>query len=532
MTRMSSVFAKVSCVLASSLFISSYAQSKDYFISCYYSDSDVSLSSKNPELMVQKYGPSLNYYWAKDSKSNYSKYTKLSGKIVDGFFVEESLTYNDVVEKCNFAIESGSILWPAKESYTLLDFKASVSDLAGFEYPIQFEKGNENQSKIKQIVLFGDSLSDTGNLKRWTKVMPYFPFWFGRFSDGLIWVDYLSRRSEIPILNFSYGGAKTDGKNEYYASTIPDVLKGMARNLVTGNSKDYINTYLSKYLTTDSYNTTNKTLAKPDETLFIIWIGANDYIEKFENKNLTKPFLDDPEHPGGINHAYKVTIKNIIEQIKLIYEKGGKHFLVLNLPDLGKSPIVLTSEYKKYSDDNKNKAELSQRLSELTKRHNDLLQASIAELQKSLTQKADVTLLDINEDFSDLLNDKSILDKSDFDYGFKKMNSKYLIPGSNSNYVQDFCYVGGYFNAIFTKTNEEANQFMLNNSCTLADDSLNQFSLFYNSPHPTSYAHCWLSYSIEKALHNKGLISSNLGSLSSLKSYCQGQINSNGKNFR
>ncbi|WP_186643849.1 SGNH/GDSL hydrolase family protein [Fluviispira vulneris] len=532
MLNMPSIVAKSTCVFAACLFAQTFAQAKDYYIACYYSDSDTSQASKNPELMTHKLGVNPNYFWAKDSRAFYSKSTQLTGKIVDGFFVENSLSYEDVISKCNNALSKGTFLQPTKESFVLLDFKAAESDFSGYEYPIRFEKGNSEKSKIKQIVLFGDSLSDTGNLKRWTKVMPYFPFWYGRFTDGLIWVDYFSRRTEVPILNFSYGGAKTDGKNEYYASTIPDSIKAVGRNLITGNSADYIKTYLEKYLTSDSYVSTNKELANPEDTLFMLWIGANDYIEKFENKNLTKPFLDDPEHPSGINHAYKKTIKNIIDQIKLIYAKGGKHFLILNLPDLGKSPIVLTSEYSKHEDDMKNRLELSARLSDLTRRHNELLKESIIALQNSLADKIDITLIDIDENFSDLLSNVNINDKSKFDYGFRKINSKYPVPNKNGLYVQDFCYYGGYINAIFTKTNEEANQFAVKNSCKNPDGSLNKYSVFYNSPHPTSYAHCWLSYSIEKALEKKGLLATDVGSLSAFKNYCIEQIESNGKTFR
>ena len=103
--------------------------------------------------------------------------------------------------------------------------------------------------------------------------MPFYPFWYGRFSDGFIWNDYLKKLAHLPILNFSFGGAKTEGNNNFYIKDFMDYIISFGRNIVTGSSRDYINNYVNNYLTNDSYINKSYYISNPEETLFILWIG-------------------------------------------------------------------------------------------------------------------------------------------------------------------------------------------------------------------------------------------------------------------
>ncbi len=68
---------------------------------------------------------------------------------------------------------------------------------------------------IERIIIFGDSLSDTGKMyqksKGWLPSSP--PYHEGRFSDGPIWVDFLKEKikekysSQVTIINEAEGGA-------------------------------------------------------------------------------------------------------------------------------------------------------------------------------------------------------------------------------------------------------------------------------------------------------------------------------------
>lgn len=66
-------------------------------------------------------------------------------------------------------------------------------------------------AKAGSLYVFGDSLSDDGNLYKLTGLPPA-PYYKGRFSNGPVWVEYLpalSGLSSSPANNFAYGGAFT-----------------------------------------------------------------------------------------------------------------------------------------------------------------------------------------------------------------------------------------------------------------------------------------------------------------------------------
>ncbi|WGL59594.1 SGNH/GDSL hydrolase family protein [Pigmentibacter sp. JX0631] len=498
----------------------------EYYVACYYHDQLQGLENSNPNLMYPSldfltFGARKNYVWAIKAENSAAVWTKLSGKITDGFFIEEKLSYQDLQNQCNYALKNK---FPTQK-YDLFEMKASTSDLAGYEYPIQFTNSEISQQKIKQIVLFGDSLSDAGNLKRWTKIMPFYPFWFGRFADGFVWNDYLTERTHLPVLNFAYGGAKTDGTNDAFNSSIPTQFITAVRSFFTGSSKYYVNSYLKSYLTIDSYRTTNQKISNPNETLFIIWIGANDFLEKFEGNLPAQNMFENPDAVGGVNFIYKRAVDNILEQIKMLNNAGGYHFLVLNLPDLGKTPIILTANYNKYQDDEKNKAEFSIKLSEGTAKFNFYLDSALKNLQDSQKEKINIKLLDINSDFERIMNNKNIFDDSYFDYGFTKLDSKYLIP-KTKNYIQEFCYSGNYFKTAFTNIGKETILMSVKeNKCSDESGNRIKYPIFFNSPHPSAYAQCWVNFAVEKIMIENGLLNKKQETMNEMKKYCQAQMN-------
>ena len=514
--------------LFSFLIYSVPAASSDFYISCYYYDSNLGKNSKNPSLMRASTiypGASSNYYWALDIET--SQYTKLNGYIEDGFFIEQDLKYDDVVKKCNKAIHKGTFFWPSKKSFYLYDFKASRSNYDGYEYPIRFIKEDTNKSQIKQIILFGDSLSDTGNLKRWTKVMPYYPFWFGRFSDGFIWDDYLNYLTHIPIINFSYGGAKTEGSNNFYVKDYYDYILSAGRNIVTGSSKDYINNYVNNYLTTNSYQSKSYYISKPQDSLYMMWIGANDYISTFTNEKFTEDFFDYPDSVGGSNTISKRAVDNIIDQIIILHQRGAYHFFIMNLPDFGKTPLVMDMQYNKHNDDILDKEEFAKKISTVIKKYNEYLRISVTNLQKIMGNNIHIVYLDLSSNFDSLLAGKNIYSDTNFDYGFTALNSKYPINGDPNKFIQSYCYQGGYLNAskLVTKSDKKAYDFAYQNTCKTKDGSINKFAIFWNSPHPTSYTHCWLSYAIERKLEEENLIPNLNISMDNFKNYCAFNVN-------
>src|SRR5437588_8056906 len=69
-----------------------------------------------------------------------------------------------------------------------------------------------NADKYRRLVVFGDSLSDNGNLFALTGFPPA-PYYMGRFSNGPVWVEDLAQYLDVPLDDYAFGGANTDATN-------------------------------------------------------------------------------------------------------------------------------------------------------------------------------------------------------------------------------------------------------------------------------------------------------------------------------
>jgi len=148
---------------------------------------------------------------------------------------------------------------------------------------------------FNEIVIFGDSLSDNGNLILIKdQPMPDPELYYqGRFSNGPVWVEYLSdpERLNASLNNRAFGGAKTDGV------TPPGLIAQVI-----------------EYMTVTDFSLSS-------DTLFIIWIGGNDCL--YGDRN------------------YQTSVANIKEAMQRLARGGAMSILVLNLPDLGTIPKEL-----------------------------------------------------------------------------------------------------------------------------------------------------------------------------------------------
>lgn len=261
---------------------------------------------------------------------------------------------------------------------------------------------SQTNATFSKLYIFGDSLSDQGNIFNITKfansldsgipLVPNSPYFEGRFSNGPLWTDYLSAGLGLPIqistklsvlspslpissplalvngdlrvspffngatttqsVNFAFGGAQTgvtSGLTGTFSSLIPGVLQQVAW---------FINDHLS----------INKT-ADPN-ALYVVFAGGNDYLD---SSNALQP---------------NQSVSNIALSIAALYSQGARNFLIPNLPDLGITPRAL-----------KGGIEVETRLSNLTLAHNILLNEAIAGLENLLPQSNFIPL-----DFYGLLN--------------------------------------------------------------------------------------------------------------------------------
>jgi len=180
------------------------------------------------------------------------------------------------------------------------------------------------------IVVFGDSLSDTGNVAHLTEDKygfripgPDADYTDGRFTDGAdtspstnkyfgVWVEQLAASfpSKPKIKNsldggtdYAYGFAKTGSGTGVFTFGPSDSL-----SVDVNNIGKQITTYLRTHPKID------------DKTLFVIWGGANDVLDATS---------EDDVIDAGFNETWN---------IQRLIDAGATQFIVPNLPPLGLVP--------------------------------------------------------------------------------------------------------------------------------------------------------------------------------------------------
>ncbi len=164
-----------------------------------------------------------------------------------------------------------------------------------------------NAGNFKNVVVFGDSLSDSGNIFSISKDTYPAPPYQGRFSDGPVWVEYLVKSLGISGIfsNYAFAGANT-GLTNPAELDAPGFLS-------------QVPAYAGLLTASAAFPTA---VPQPKDTLFIVWIGANDFLGT----------LTDPA--AAVTDA----IANIKTGMTQLINLGAVQFLSVNLPDLGLTP--------------------------------------------------------------------------------------------------------------------------------------------------------------------------------------------------
>jgi phospholipase/lecithinase/hemolysin len=161
-----------------------------------------------------------------------------------------------------------------------------------------------------QLVVFGDSFSDTGNLFAFSGgTFPTSPYFQGRFSDGPIWVDFLAPNLELSgsaVQSFAFGGATTGRDNIINAFLPAPILPGLHQQI-------------------DTFRQISPQ-ADPN-ALYVVWAGANDLRLMTEN-------------PQTISTAIPQAIANLSIAITQLAQAGAKQIVVPNQFDFGLSPFA------------------------------------------------------------------------------------------------------------------------------------------------------------------------------------------------
>ncbi len=210
-------------------------------------------------------------------------------------------------------------------------------------------------ASLNSMVVFGDSLSDNGNLYEFMKhQLPVSPPYFeGRFSNGPVWVELLIRSyyhsdAKAHLFNYAFGGAGV---------------------LEDEDSDDGLFTLKREM---DSYFLAHQ--EKADEnSMYVIWIGSNNYLGV----------------PPDMDKAVRDVNLGIQHGLQRLVDNGAKHILVVNVPNLGIAPVA--REFGAVEE-----------LTYLSKQHNILLEQQVKDLQN---QYSDIQwiYLDVNKTLEDMV---------------------------------------------------------------------------------------------------------------------------------
>lgn len=171
--------------------------------------------------------------------------------------------------------------------------------------------GTAYADSFNDIVVYGDSLSDNGNLFAATSAVgiptpaspPYFD---GRFSNGPVSVETVASSFGVPLIDFAFGGATTGLGNIADGGTVASM------NLLPGITSQFAASQAAVAPIASS-------------SLFIVWGGPDD---------LAGP---TPGQTNPIDIA-NTAAANIVKVVDGLEALGAKQILVPGIPDLGVVP--------------------------------------------------------------------------------------------------------------------------------------------------------------------------------------------------
>jgi thermolabile hemolysin len=248
------------------------------YLRCYYK------TEKNvlyPSLTVYKWGvnPNGGYY-----KVQGVWYSKLG--LANMFYTNTS--HDTLAQICAYTLQKDGQGEKPFMNYFVANGTSSL------DYTVWTNDPVTQDNAINKIVVFGDSLSDNGNLFNSTEwILPVASdYAHGHFTNGQVWAEYLGEKLNLPVYDWAVGKAVI----------LPDGIIRLSEQVNSWNA----------------YRTHDKNY-HPKNTLFTIWIGANDML----NSN-------------------KKPVSSMIQQemlmIRRLIKNEAKNIIIINLPDMTLTP--------------------------------------------------------------------------------------------------------------------------------------------------------------------------------------------------
>lgn len=301
---------------------------------------------------------------------------------------------------------------------------------------------------LQKVVIFGDSLSDNGNLYRISnhELPPSPPYFQGHFTNGKVWIEnlvatFFSVDPESHLQDFACGGAVVSSKIPTDNST-----EGRIQNLYD---------QLKQYFTQLDHAS--------EDTLYVLWIGANNYFnipEDFE------PVLQE-------------VIQGTQNSLEFLVHRGAKNIMVVNLPDLGQTPDAIEDRANDPS------SSLSSRLTLVSEKHNEMLRTSFDTLQSKYPDVKWV-FFDVNRIFKDVISNPA-------SYGFSNVTQTCPLEMNKLSLNAN------------KKVSNKRNFVSLISTIPPQVPVKCEGYLFFDPVHPTAAAHQQIAVKAIEALENAGI---------------------------
>jgi len=164
---------------------------------------------------------------------------------------------------------------------------------------------DEHYSKV---YIFGDSLSDTGNLAALTGPFPNPPYYNNRVSNGPVMVEVLTALLGATALpSFHLTGPE--------AGTNYAIARARAFGIEPIDLDSQVNLFLA-----------NHGGVAAADNLYIVFIGGDD-------------IRDARDSPNELSsEIIQQALNGELDNIRKLIEAGAQHFMVMNVPDIGKIP--------------------------------------------------------------------------------------------------------------------------------------------------------------------------------------------------
>ncbi len=166
---------------------------------------------------------------------------------------------------------------------------------------------------FERLIVFGDSLSDTGNLASVTVDFP-FPFFDNRISNGPVLVDYLA--ADLGFQALASRHVTTSNGGDSFAISGGNIL---------GSDTEDLSSQISAFLARENVQPRGVS-----DALFFIMMGGNDLRDVRSLRSATEA-----------SNRIDAIIATLDAQFDRLYQAGARNFLVPNVADIGAIPETI-----------------------------------------------------------------------------------------------------------------------------------------------------------------------------------------------